>query len=72
MTSACVYKSAGGRLEPITQFGMQHPAYAAVKDGHGNDIADYLGMKYTEAYYALKKLEQGGRIKLEETGWVAA
>jgi DNA-binding MarR family transcriptional regulator len=51
---------------------MQHPAYAAVKDGHGNDIADYLGMKYTEAYYALKKLEQGGRIRLEETGWVAA
>lgn len=26
----------------------------------------------TEAYYALKKLEQGGRIRLEETGWVAA
>ena len=46
--------------------------YAAVKDGHGNDVADYLGMKYTEAYYALKKLEQGGRIRLEETGWVAA
>ena len=46
--------------------------YAAVKDGHGNDVADYLGMKYTEAHYALKKLEQGGRIRLEKTGWVAA
>jgi DNA invertase Pin-like site-specific DNA recombinase len=46
--------------------------YAAVKDGHGNDVADYLGMKYTEAHYALKKLEQGGRIRLEKKGWVAA
>ena len=46
--------------------------YAAVKDGHGNNVADYLGMKYTEAHYALKKLEQGGRIRLGKTGWVAA
>lgn len=46
--------------------------YAAVKDGHGNDVAAYLGMKYTEAHYALKKLEQGGRIRLEKKGWVAA
>ena len=46
--------------------------YAAVKDGHGNDVADYLGMKYTEAHYALKKLEQGGRIRLEKKGWVVA
>lgn len=46
--------------------------YAAVKEGHGNDVADYLGMKYTEAHYALKKLEQGGRIRLEKKGWVAA
>ena len=46
--------------------------YAAVKEGHGNDVADYLGMKYAEAHYALKKLEQGGRIRLEKKGWVAA
>ena len=46
--------------------------YAAVKDGHGNDVADFLGMKYTEAHYALKKLEQGGRVKKEKGEWVAA
>jgi DNA-binding MarR family transcriptional regulator len=46
--------------------------YAAVKNGHGNDVADYLGMKYTEAHYALKKLEQGGRMKKEKGEWVAA
>lgn len=46
--------------------------YAAVKDDQGDDVAEYLGMKYTEAHYALKKLEQGGRIRLEKTGWVAA
>ena len=42
--------------------------YAAVKDGHGNDVADFLGMKYTEAHYALKKLEQGGRVKKSNGG----
>jgi DNA invertase Pin-like site-specific DNA recombinase len=46
--------------------------YAAVKDGHGNDVAEFLGMKYTEAHYALKKLEQGGRVKKEKGEWVAA
>ena len=46
--------------------------YTAVKDGHENDVADYLGMKYTEAHYALKKLEQGGRVKKEKGEWVAA
>ena len=46
--------------------------YAAVKDGHGNDVADFLGMKYTEAHYALKKLEQGGHVKKSNGEWVAA
>lgn len=35
-------------------------------------VRRYLGMKYTEAHYALKKLEQGGRIRRGKTGWVAA
>jgi len=31
-------------------------------------VRRYLGMKYTEARYALKKLEQGGRIRRGENG----
>ena len=46
--------------------------YTAVKDGHGNDVADYIGMKYSEAHYALKRLEQRGRIRRGKTGWVTA
>ena len=64
-------KRSGRRSSRQVEEWMEK-VYAAVKDGQGDDVAEYLGMKYTEAHYALKKLEQGGRIRLEKTGWVAA
>ena len=46
--------------------------YEAVKAGNGTNTAKHLGMKYTDVQYALKKLEEEGRIRKEGKCWVAA
>ena len=43
-----------------------------MKEGHGKNTAKHLGMKYTDVQYALKKLEQGGRIRMDGKCWVVA
>ena len=46
--------------------------YDAVKAGHGSNVANYLGMKYTEVQYVLKKLEGSGQIRRKDKCWVVA
>ena len=46
--------------------------YEAVKAGYGKNTAKHLGMKYTDVQYALKKLGEEGRIRMEGKCWVAA
>ena len=46
--------------------------YAAVRDGHGDGIAELLGMEKTKVNYALEKLEEEGRIRREYRYWEIA
>ena len=56
-------------MEPKKKGGMADRmewVYEAVQEGHGFDLAQFLGMKY----YALQKLEKAGRIRKEHGEWV--
>ena len=44
--------------------------YQAIKEGHGYDLAHFLGMKYAEVHYALQKLEKEGKIVKKGGEWV--
>ena len=46
--------------------------YAAVRDGHGDGIAEFLGTEKTKVNYALEKLEEEGRIRREYRYWEIA
>ena len=56
---------AGGKVK-----GRMERVYKAVCEGHGFDLAQFLGMKYTEVQYVLKKLEKEGRIRKEHGEWL--
>ena len=68
-----------GKLPETTTTGKKQEmvercekVYAAVRDGHGDGIAELLGMEKTKVNYALEKLEEEGRIHWECGYWEIA